>query len=269
MRGEVIGLPLVGARAVAADDAGFSLAEVEVAIAKLELQVLVDVVGDARHGGVGEAEFAGGLREAISTAADAAVEAAIRRRDVDAAVPVGDVADVIVGGADAAADEGRQVVPGAKVGVGVDEEDRALHLAVIVVMVVELARHAVLRAGVIALDRVELLRGAVFTRGVDPEPIVELVADTRPNERRIADALLVASKARNGVAEIRARQFRAGVIVKARPDVRAGGDANADVAAQVPAAERDGLWCRNVNGRRRQVGGVAGRHSAERHDSGE
>ena len=157
---------------------------------------------------------------------------------------LGEAREHVAGKAGAGADEGRDAVPGAEIDVAVEEEDRRGEVALR-----RLVGHAGNAGAGIEVDAIvdlEALREAVFARDVGAQPAVELIAD--------ADA---GKRAR---AEILAEEHRRRLIGARELAVVVGADA--DVAAQVPAAELD---------RRRRImdRGGGGRRSAASADADE
>src|SRR5450631_2426848 len=100
---------------------------------------------------------------------------------------VDEVGQLIVGGADAGADEGREAIPGAEVDKGVTEEHPGFDVALVGV--------ALAGERIVNTTRVDLSLGAIFASDVETQPVVPLVAGTATDEERVGIGILIEHEA--------------------------------------------------------------------------
>src|SRR2546423_4523500 len=151
----------------AVDDGGIDVAEVEITVGQLHLEVVGDIVGEAGVDRPGEFPFG---------------EVVVRRK-AEAGGAVGDEADIAeaaervarIAGADA--DERGQAHPGAEIDVGVGHQHGGGMVSVINVE----AAPARAELGV-AADHLELRLGAILGSRIEAQPGIPLEADAAADE---------------------------------------------------------------------------------------
>src|SRR5215211_6154512 len=186
-------------------DPGARVADMQEAIAGVELEAVAEVEGDAGHDGPGEVV----CRVARDRRRKLRPERSAGKRQAGDLAGVG--VEMVLRDADAGADIGREAVPVAEIDVAVEEQRARLDLAVVDAVAVD-----VVRAGV---DAEELGVVAPIRRHVGAEPVVDLITDTAAD--------------RPGFPQADAVEGQPG----AERRLAGTGEVDpADVAAQVPAA---------------------------------
>ena len=141
--------------------------------------------------------------------------------------------------ADASADERRHAVPSAEIDIAIRQENSGGDIGRIGILAE--VRRAKSRIGI---HRPVGGRGAIFGRGIESNPIIDLITDTDSGYRRIAN-----------VGFDTCHQWRTATCrierVQGRASARKLTDADADIAAKIPAAEGDRLGRRRRRGRQK------------------
>lgn len=224
---ELVGISVAAANTI--DRIG-DRAIVEIAVGQIDLEILRHV---ERHAGIkrpGQTPVAGIAPVAAAGCAEASVD---------------EIGERVVGAADARTDKGRESIPSAKIDIGVREENPGIDVALVGVADSELL--------VVDSQCRDARLGAIFSSRIEAQPVVEIVANAPADKDGVGDIIVLK---REAVADVggSGKVFYIGFRIQT----------DADLAAQIPAAEG---WRRRLlddGGRRRRIiGGL--RSAGEQH----